>query len=298
MAIKVSYVARETTSNLWRNLTLTAASTVTVAVSLALVGVSLLLRQGVENATARWKGGVEFIVFMHPEATPGQLETVQGELTTSPEVKEVKVVDQKAALAEFKQMFKDSPELVDAVDEATLPSSFRVVPRLPDADVISALGKQYEGKPGVREVVFAFDTIKTLQRLSRIVGNVILGIAVTLLVAAALLILNTIQMAMFARRREIEVMKLVGATNWFIRVPFMLEGLVQGVVGAALAVGAMWGVNGLLERWLSNASDLKILQSFNVAQPEVIGTSVFLLVIGCVIGALGSGIAVTRFLDV
>ena len=119
-----------------------------------------------------------------------------------------------------------------------------------------------------------------------------------LLLAAGLLILNTIRMAMFARRREIEVMKLVGATNWFIRVPFMLEGLIQGLVGSGIAIGAVVTLNNFFESRLSNADELVILQGFVVANSEVFGTSLFILVVGALVGTIGSGIAVTRFLDV
>ena len=120
-----------------------------------------------------------------------------------------------------------------------------------------------------------------------------------LLGAAGLLILNTIRMAMFARRREIEVMKLVGATNWFIRVPFMLEGLAQGLAGAIPAVVAVYVLyNRLGSASSGTASSTNILQGLYVSSGEVFGISVGLLIVGCLVGVVGSGIAVTRFLDV
>ena len=119
-----------------------------------------------------------------------------------------------------------------------------------------------------------------------------------LLGAAILLILNTIRMAMFARRREIEVMKLVGATNWFIRVPFMLEGLVQGVVGAGLAVVALASFKPFFQRWLPNPQDFPLVNGFVLSGRELLTIYALMFVTGCVVGVIGAGVAVTRFLDV
>jgi cell division transport system permease protein len=115
--------------------------------------------------------------------------------------------------------------------------------------------------------------------------------------AAGLLILNTIRMAMFARRREIEVMKLVGATNWFIRVPFMLEGLVQGVAGALLGVGALVLFKPFFEGML-DPEQIPLVSGFVVTSPQALVIYIGMIFIGCLVGAVGAGIAVTRFLDV
>jgi cell division transport system permease protein len=297
MALNISYVARETGSNLRRNLSLTLASMLTVAVSLSLFGAAVLIALGVGNMTERWKGGIEFIVFMNPGASQEEIGSVQTALADNPEIRDVNYIDKQAAFEEFKQLFSRSKEMVEAVDQESMPPSFRVAPRTSDADLIQALGEEYGKKAGVREVVFAFETVRTMQRVSSYITYGIIGIAVALLVAAVLLILNTIRMAMFARRREIEVMKLVGATNWFIRVPFMIEGLVQGVVGALAAIGVVEVLNALFNRGLASNS-LRIFQGFTVGGGELSWTILGVLALGCVIGALGSGIAVSRFLDV
>src|SRR6476659_2705871 len=270
----------------------------TVAVSLSLFGGAQIIYHGIGNATAPWKGGIEFIVFMNPQATQEQLDSVQKALTDSPEVRKVDFVDKKAAYEEFKTLFARQPELLDAVDENAMPPSFKVAPASSDADIISALGKNFESSPGVREVVFAFETVRTMQQFSRIVRIVILAISAILMVAAASLILNTIRMAMFARRREIEVMKLVGATNWFIRVPFMLEGLVQGVLGAVIAVGALMIFKPFFAQWLPSSEDFPLVSGFVLTTSELVGIYVLLGITGCVVGAIGAGVAVTRFLDV
>ena len=129
-----------------------------------------------------------------------------------------------------------------------LPTSFRVVPVNPEIASITALRNQYQDDAGVFEVVSADETIRRMQRLLGFLSGMCVAIAVAGAIAAIVLIFNTIRMAMFARRREIEVMKLVGASNWFIRIPFMLEGLIQGLVGSLGAVVSIYIFNSLAHR--------------------------------------------------
>lgn len=296
--MKLDYVVRETGSNLARNFTITLASVMTVAVSLALVGASLMLRTGVENATQRWQGGIEFVIFLRPDASQDQIDAVRRDLEDSPDVANIEFVDKAAAFEEFKVLFSDSPEMVTSVQAEDLPPSFRVEPVDKDVLAVEALGSQFSDKSGVDSVVFASETIRLIQQLSSRLTVGIFVIAAFLLGAAGLLILNTIRMAMFARRREIEVMKLVGATNWFIRVPFMLEGLVQGMLGALAAIVALAAFKPFFQEWLPNPEDFPLVSGFLVSGGEL--TAIFLLlgVVGILIGAVGAGIAVTRFLDV
>lgn len=296
MAMKVDYVARETASNLTRNVTISIATVLTVTVSLFLVGFSMMVSQGVRNATQRWQGGVEFVVFLNPTATDDQIQSVRTDLENSPDVEKVTFVDKQAAYEEFKRLFADSPEMQDSVSPDVLPPSFRVVPVSKDADTVSALSKQFSEKAGVRQVVSATDTIRLVQQLSSRLTVGMLLVAVFLLGAALLLILNTIRMAMFARRREIEVMKLVGATNWFIRVPFMVEGLVQGVVGAILAIVSLAIFRPFFEDWFPQ--DFQLFSAIQLGTGQAIFIYAVMAVVGCVIGAAGAGVAVTRFLDI
>jgi cell division transport system permease protein len=299
VAVRVDYVLRETGSNLRRNFSLTFASLITVVVSLSLVGAALLIRNGVENATAQWKGGVEFIVYMNPDATQEQIDLVGRNLTDNPDVAKATYFTKQQAFDEFQEIYRDSQEFRDVVTSPDiLPTSWRVVPNTADPDVIASIGTQFKGQPGVYQVSFQQDAVKALFNASNWLRNGVLVMAAVLLFAAGMLILNTIRTAIFARRREIEVMKLVGATNWFIRIPFMLEGLVQGLLGSAAACGVTWGLNRLLEANVGEGESLALLQDFHVATGEVRSTGLLLLVVGAVVGSLGSGIAVTRFLDV
>jgi cell division transport system permease protein len=297
MALNIDYVAKETASNLRRNVTLSIATVLTVAVTLTLVGSALLIRRGVQHANVQWRGDVEFIVFMNPDAAQGQIDAIQGDLDENPQIKSSTYLDHDKAYEEFVDIFeRDSPELIENVTPEILPTSFKVVPTRSDERVVLALKASYEKKPGVREVVAAPEYIRQMEDFFSVISWLVVGGAAFLGVAALVLIANTIRMAMFARRREIEVMKLVGATNWFIRVPFMVEGLVQGVLGAALGIGGVLGLNHLIDTRLSKT--FGFLQNFVVNSSDVTSTSMFILVAGAVVGTMGSAIAVTRFLDV
>ena len=295
MALSIDYVARETWTNLRRNVLMTSAAVLTVAVSLSLVGGAMLLRQGVSRATVQWRGGVELSIFMQPDATPAQSDTVERQLSQMPEVKKVTYVGQDTAYDEFKRMFANEPDMVESVTAKDLPPSYRVVPRR--AELVDRIGERFRNTEGVRKVVFARETVQTLLKVTRILQVLIFGVAAVLFVSALVLILNTIRMAIFARRREVAIMKLVGATNWFIRVPFMLEGMVQGVAGAAVAFMVVFLGRNLVAQAV-NSYDLQLIRQLVVSSQEAIGTGIVILVAGAVIGTLSSAIAVGRFLDV
>jgi cell division transport system permease protein len=210
-----------------------------------------------------------------------------------PEVKKVRFVTMQGAYDEFRKMFSNSPDMLETLNVDQMPPSFRVVPR--QAQQIDVIGGRFKDRPGVRDVVYAKDTVKALLSVTRYAQLLIWAVAIVLLGAAALLILNTIRMAIYARRREVAVMKLVGATNWFIRVPFMFEGLVQGLIGAAAAFGVVFVVRNFAQHAVRH---VELFHEFAVSTNEVIGTGIFLVVVGMIVGAVGSAIAVSRFLDV
>jgi cell division transport system permease protein len=293
MALRVDYVTRETANNLRRNLLMTSAAVLTVAVSLALVGGALLLRQGVQNATVQWRGGVELNIFLKPEATQAQTDAIQRQLDALPQVERIRYGSKACAFAEFKSLFANEPEFQDAVTADDLPPSFRVVPTSPE--LTEQVGRQFVDRPGVYKVKYAEKEIKTLLNVTKWAQRFILAIALILLLSASVLILNTIRMAIYSRRREVAVMKLVGATNWFIRIPFMFEGLVQGLFGAAVAFGfVVLGRNLLLDAIRNN----ELFKQFYVSSSEVLGTGVLMILVGVIVGAVGSAVAVNRFLDV
>lgn len=297
MALKLDYAVRETWTNLRRNVVISVASVLCVTVSLSLVGVALMARQGVERATQRWQDGVEFIVFVSPDATSDQLDAVGASLNDNPLVERVTFFDQQQAFAEFSEMFADSPDMVETVTPDILPPSFRVVPTNADTASVEELVAQYEVQPGVIRVARSTEAIAAIQALSDFLTLWGLTVAVVLLVVAVLIILTTIQLAIFTRRREIEVMRLVGASKTFIRIPFMAEGLVQGLVGALLAIGVLRIFQPVFENSLPSSDQLPLFGELTFSGVEMFGTYLLLGAVGAGIGTAAAAIAVSWFLD-
>ena len=200
------------------------------------------------------------------------------------------------AFDEFRELFKDKPDLVNSVTPEILPPSYRVVPQNPDADAVTALAAQFENQPGVKQVRKATDVIKDVESLTRYIKIGLWVTSIVLFAVSLLLILNTIFTAMTARRREIEVMKLVGATNWFIRVPFMLEGLDPGHLGRDRGRRSRRAFS--TDRSSPASSGSRSCKDFRVDSGQLWTTSIWLIVLGCVIGVVGSLFGVSRYLDV
>jgi cell division transport system permease protein len=177
-----------------------------------------------------------------------------------------------------------------------MPESFRVQPSVHDADVIQTLGDQFKKEPGVKQVSFAKDQVQRAFNTSRGLQIGMSIVALVLFLASSLLIFNTIRTAIFSRRREIEVMKLVGATNWFIRVPFMVEGLLQGLVGSVVTFAALFALRTPLTKWVVETFDQ--FRGFVVNPSEVVAIGLFMVIVGSLVGAVSAGVALTRFLDV
>ena len=297
MAINVDYVAKETFFNLKRNLSMALAALITVAVSLTLAGGALLVKRGVDRATIQWKGNVELSVFMKADAAPAESDAVDRQLKAMPEVKKFHYVSKPEAFTEFRTIFANEPDVRDAIGVDDIPPSYRVVPN--EAEQTRLIGDRFANTAGVMRVSYAKDEVEALVSITKFLQVMLWTVAVVLLGAACLLILNTIRMAIFARRREVAVMKLVGASNWFIRVPFMLEGLVQGVIGAVAAFSMVWVLRNFFQSWIQGSnSDVQLFRQFLVTGNDVIGTGILLLFVGMVVGVAGSAVAVSKFLDV
>lgn len=293
MITRLSYFARETLVSLKRNLLMTIAGVITVTVSLCVLGGAWMLNTLVNHGTERWKNGVELEVFMNVDATDAQIAAVQRQLVNDPEVRDFRYLTKDDALTEFRRLFKDQPDLVNSVDADALPSSFRVAPI--KAELTKTVADRFQSQPGVDEVKTAEKQVRQLLSATAWIRTAFIVIFALLLFASLFLIVNTIRLATFARRREIEVMKLVGASNWFVRIPFMLEGFVQGVVGALVAFMAMLGLQNVLTNAISRNSDFS--RGFYVTTGDAITIGLMLVAIGAGIGVLGAIIGLRRFIE-
>jgi cell division transport system permease protein len=270
---------------------MTLAGILTVTVSLALLGGILLFQRWVDHGTEQWKHGVEFEVFMKVNATKPQISAVRTDLGHDPKVKRAIFITKDEAYKEFQRIFKDKPDLVASVDPSALPASFRVVPtKVEDTKILK---QKYAARSGVDEAVTPDKAIKQLLDVTRFLRVLFIGISLVLVASSVFLIVNTIRLATFARRREVEVMKLVGASNWFVRIPFMAEGLIEGLIGAALAVSGVFGLKLLFERIQEG-----FFQRYFVTSGEAGVIGISLIVAGALIGVIGSGIGLRRFLRV
>jgi cell division transport system permease protein len=284
MRVYFRYAIKETLSNLWRNRMMTIAAVLTVAVSLSLVGAALLLKQSAAQATQQWQQGTRVTVWMQPSASKGEISTIQTQLDSLPIVKSCQFHSQAQDYAEMVQILPTDESTVLKVSE--MPTKFSCIPTVP-SDALTVVST-FSHQPGILTVTAPEQQIRQMNRAIRILQIVCLALAVVLLLSATVLILNTIRMAIFARRREVSVMKLVGATNWFIRIPYITEGFIQGLLGSAVAIGAVTAIH----IWYPFHNEYQLNTS------ALIGTNVVVLVVGVVIGSVGSAIAIRRFLDV
>jgi cell division transport system permease protein len=290
---RLAYFVRETLISLRRNLMMTIAGIITVAISLFLFGGILLVQSTVDHGTQQWKHGIELEIFMKVDASPSAVQTVRAQLQSDPSVKSFRYLNKADAYAIFRKEFSDQQALVESTKPADLPESFRVAPI--KAQLTQPLAEKYTGQPSVDTVITAEQQIKRLLTATRWIRLTFVAMASVLLASSLFLIVNTIRLATFARRREIEVMKLVGASNWFVRIPFMAEGFVQGAIGAGFAFGLVWALKVIISNLLRHQQNL--LQTFRVTSADAIGIGLLVLLIGAAIGVIGSIIGLRRFLE-
>ena len=246
MLARIEYALRETWASFRRNLTLTLAAVVTSAIALLLVGTTFLIQRAFENLLVQWRCDVAMIVFVRSDASVEQVALIDSTLRAAPSVIDVdklRYLDKPESYAEAQRIFVGDPVTLSLLTPETIPTQFKVVPLTQDTNLVRSFADQYRTLPGVEAVALAEDEFEVISTLSSFVRTVTLIMSLVLLVVAIGLIWNTIRTAMFARRREIEVMKLVGATNWFIRVPLMLEGLLQGLIGGVVSCAGVWALN-------------------------------------------------------
>ncbi len=300
MISRLRYTLREMWASLTRNLTLTVAAVITSTVSLFLFGMTLLIQQAFDNQLSQWTGGVQMIVYVKNGAEDEAIATIQEALESRPEIiKNVEYCSISCSLDQAKKLFAADPESLRFLSEENIPSYFSVEPvDKQSIQQLLSIRQSFVALPGVLRADFPSDQITVLGKLKSFFGVRTYVMSGVLLFASVLLIWNTIRTAMFARRREIEVMKLVGATNWFIRLPFMLEGLLQGLAGAALGSGLLLLGNADWTSGVRKFPSTAGLGGFVVTDGYPIKVVVVMVLLGAFVGAVGSATAASRFLDV
>ncbi|GAA4924167.1 permease-like cell division protein FtsX [Actinoplanes utahensis] len=236
--MRVKYVLNEVLVGLWRNVTMTVAMIITMSVSLFMLGASVLMYMQVDQMKDYYYGNIQVSIFLADDVNDGQRQAIAAAIDNSPLLAEKTYETKEQALERFKKLWADSPDFVNAINANSLPESYRV--KLNDPEKYEEFAKTVEGLPGIRQII---DQRQTLEKVFEIFNAIQVGalfVASFMALAALLLVGNTIQVAAYSKRREVAVMKLVGASNWFIQAPFVLEAMVAGIVGALLGFGLLF----------------------------------------------------------
>ena len=295
--MKFSVVIAEAWRSLTASLSTTLASALTVLIGMFLVGLLIGLGTWARSWSEHAKGKLDINVYLctanecgHTEVTTQQKNKVRVLLQSDPRVASVEYISKEQALEIMK---RKQPDLVKNIATNPLPDAFKVHPKRGE-DVVAIANSLNPLPPGVESVNFGKKTATRILRVARIF-EVLSALAILILLGSAtILIGNTIRLSIFARRREIEVMKLVGASNWFVRGPFVVEGLLTGVLGAAAAIVLLFlGKELVLPATIGR---LDAGKDVNAIAFEY--TALMLLCLGLVLGAAGSTITMRRFLRV
>ena len=284
-------VFSEAVRSIGANISTSIAATMTVLIGMFLLGLSIALGSWVVSWSDHVKSQLEVKVFFVDGVTSKQVNAVSRNLSTDPRIKEYQFVSKTEALKRMKQKY---PQLTANLPSNPLPASYEVTPQKAEDVKSIAADLRAQKFVGVEKIKDGQQTSERILQVGKWIWIVFLVMVVVLLIASVILIANTIRLSIFSRRREIEVMKLVGATNWFVRGPFMLEGLLQGLVGSVAAVlllflGKQIALPAILGH-IDTTDDVRAL-SFSV-------TAFALMAVGLGVGALGSGMTLHRFLKV
>jgi cell division transport system permease protein len=292
MARRVDYYFRETFSGLRRNGLVAFAAVSTAFIALFLLGGALLVGKEVGLLIAKTEANVEVSVYLRDEISPTQQQHLADMLNRMPEVATVHYESKSEAYTRFRQIFKNQKELVQNVSSNSLPASFRVKLRHPQQFEIVA--QRLVGQPGIDKVADQRDILKRLFAVTRVFRVGVTAVAIVMLVSAGALIGNTVRMAVFARRKEIGIMRLVGATNWFIRLPFIIEGAIEGMLGAGAAILALFIMKvAFIDPLRGNVGFLPL-----IGTPDVIATVPWLIFWGVLVSVAAGFFAMLRFLEV
>ena len=282
------------------------AAIVTIVVTTLLLGVLIPVLRASASKTQDVRSQISMRVFLYPDATKQQAEKIKPKLLRVQHVEKVNLIDRKEAVKQLKSRYPQNGGIVteglDQLNHNVLPISFEVRPDDPDhlesiRTAITPSGEANKAKPIsplIESVNDSSSEAKDIRAVTGALKIVLLVITGLLLVASLMLVGNTIRLSIYARRREVEVMRLVGATNWFIRWPFIIEGVLVGLLGAAIAVGLLWVGKVTVLDPLSSSFNLVA----NLETMQFVPLVAMLVAAATAVSALGSGITLRRFLRI
>jgi cell division transport system permease protein len=303
--MRAQFVFHEVWIGLRRNLTMTIALVVVVAISLSLLGTGLLFVKQVNNTRTYWQGKVQLSVYLcgktsvsaqcakNGPVTQSQLTQIEQELKSNPTVARVFYQSAQQNYQQFRQEFSQNPSFVDSVSSGDIPASFEVKLKNTEADT-AQVSEVIDGAPGVYQIVDDSSVLTKFYKLLDGARNAVVIIAIILIIAAILLVANTIRLSAFNRRRETSIMRLVGASNFYVQLPFLVEGMIAGLIGWLVSAGLLVTVKSL---WLDG---LQQYFPFNVqlSTTDLIEVVILSMVIGLLLCGATSFLTLRRYLRV
>ena len=288
---KFSYVLKNTLLNMRRSPLLVFATIIAVLVSSFLVFTTLSARSIVENNTLRWQNGIHVVVFLDDRVTTTAHKQLETSLEDYPEVRTVDYFSKPEAEEEFKVLFKDQPELLAEVNYEILPASLRI--NLNDPSNYKLIIERLEGNPAVKEIRTSGEAIERLLSLTDTL--VISASAFALLIgfAAFILIINTLRLAAYSKKKEIKIMRLIGASSTYIRLPFIFEAVIESLIGTSIAVGFGWA---LIEYSKSSVVADSIFD-ITISDDYLIFLTLSLLMFSLIFGLLASFVGIRKALN-
>ena len=288
---KFSYVLKNTLLNMRRTPLLVFATIIAVLVSSFLVFTTLSARSIVENNTIRWQNGIHVVVFLDDRVTTTAHKQLQESLESYPEVRTVDYFSKLEAQEEFKALFKDQPELLAEVDYEILPSSLRI--NLNDPSNYKLIIERLDGNPAVKEIRTSGEAIERLLSLTDTLVISASAFAILIGFAAFILIINTLRLAAYAKKKEIKIMRLIGASSTYIRLPFIFEAVIESLIGTSIAVGFGWAVI----EYSKNSVLAESIFDITISDDYLIFLTLSLLMFSLVFGLFASFVGIRKALN-
>ncbi len=297
MAMKIrtiEYFVKSAISSLRRNGLMSIASVTTVALSLLILGMFLIMVLNLNNMASVLESQVQISVYLNDNLTEEEIHVLGERIAKTPGVQQATFIGKDEALTRFKERLGEQQGILTTLgDTNPLPNAFEI--KADDPDQVRAIAQQIGQFDGVENAKYSQNVVDQLFNLTHMVRMVGIILIIFLAFAALFIISNTIRITVFARRKEIGIMKYVGATDWFIRWPFLIEGMIMGFTGALIAVVLLFqAYSTLTQQVYETLAFLPIIPKYPFLQI----ISVFLVLVGMLIGATGSTISLKRFLNV
>jgi cell division transport system permease protein len=289
------YLFREAWANIWTNRTTTVVAILTTAFTLACVGIFLLLYVNLRAAAGWLQDDIKIMVYLDERVAAGTVTEVEQQLRSDRAVATLLFISKEQALGEFKTQFPSESHLLEGLGENPLPASFVVTlsPPFRSPDAVKRWADRVDQLPGVAKVDYNQDWIDALSTVIRSIEVVAIGIGLILSAAAVTIIANTIRLTLFARRDEIGILRLIGATKAFIRIPYLLEGAVLGGLGSGLSLVMLKLLYELFRQQIRATGRLSGLDHLVMFFP--LSICVMLVAIGMGLGCAGSFVSLRRF---